>query len=73
MRSEDAHRAQIEYSGINNKCDGLLDYDKSTKKITVEKRSLDEEKVSLEWLFGTLHNRLKENKITGEVTRICVG
>ncbi len=73
MQSEDMGRARIEYSGISDKCDGLLDYDKSTKKITVEKRSADEEKAPLEWLFGTLHRRLSENKITGEVSRICVG
>jgi hypothetical protein len=73
MRSEDKNRARIEYSGVNNKCDGLLDYDKSTKKITVKKRSADEEKASLEWLFGVIHKRLEENKVTEEVTRICVG
>jgi len=73
MRSEDANRARIEYSGISNKCDGLLDYDKSTQKITVKKRSADEEKASLEWLFGTLHGRLSENRITEEISRICVG
>jgi hypothetical protein len=73
MRSEDTNSARIEYSGINNKCDGLLDYDKSTKKITVEKRSADEENGSLRWMFGAIHGRLEENKITEKVTRICVG
>jgi len=73
MRSEDTKLAMIEYSGDSNKCDGLLDYDKSTKKITVKKRSSDEEKGTLEWLFGTIHRRLSENRITGEISRICVG
>jgi hypothetical protein len=63
----------IEYSGINDTCDGLLSYDKQTEAITVERASADEGDVSLRWLFGSIHLLLDKKEITSQKRRICVG
>jgi hypothetical protein len=73
LRVEDANRAVIEYSGNSDKCDGLLIYDKISKKISVEIPSDDDKNDELKWLFGQFHRLIAKNELTDKKRRICVG
>jgi hypothetical protein len=74
QKSDERDRLLIEYSyGDSKACDGVLLYDKNTEEITIVKMSNGADEFYTKWLFPHIYRLLRENDLTIEKRRICIG
>ncbi len=71
---EDENRIFIAYSYEKNSlCDGVLEYSKNERGITIEKMSEGADEFATKWLFSHIHGLLRKNRLTEEKQCICIG
>ena len=74
LLKEDEKNVYIGYSyEKNNSCDGVLQYNKGTENIDIEKLSDGADEFSTRWLFGNLYNLIRKKAITGTPRVVAIG
>ena len=73
-QTENKDSILINYSyETNDTCDGLLKYDKSLDKITIEKTSDGADESATKWLFSHIYGLLDKNELNEKKYMIAIG
>ena len=73
-QTENNERILINYSyEKNDKCDGLLRYDKISEKITIERMSDGADEFATKWLFSHIYGLLEKKELTEKKHMVAIG